>query len=114
MKLLFLTANLLGLALGTLKTVVPEVKSVMSSMTASFAPAVTYAGPTGSASVELKTSKSKKTSASAIPTQSPAPYWLEQIKHQGISAFNPTPESYQVFRNVKDFGATGELFQSVF
>ncbi|KAI5990344.1 glycoside hydrolase family 55 protein [Pisolithus marmoratus] len=35
------------------------------------------------------------------------PYWLESIKHQGTSAFNPNPSSYQVFRNVKDFGATG-------
>ena len=37
----------------------------------------------------------------------PAPYWLEEIKHQGISAFHPHPKSYQVFRNVKDFGAKG-------
>ncbi|KAI6153063.1 glycoside hydrolase family 55 protein [Pisolithus tinctorius] len=36
------------------------------------------------------------------------PYWLETIKHQGISAFNPDPSTYQVFRNVKDFGATGD------
>ncbi|KAI6165441.1 glycoside hydrolase family 55 protein [Pisolithus thermaeus] len=36
------------------------------------------------------------------------PYWLETIKHQGISAFNPDPATYQVFRNVKDFGATGD------
>ncbi|KAG6333026.1 hypothetical protein ID866_6061 [Astraeus odoratus] len=36
------------------------------------------------------------------------PYWLETIKHQGISAFNPSPSTYQVFRNVKDFGAKGD------
>ncbi|KIJ21365.1 glycoside hydrolase family 55 protein [Paxillus involutus ATCC 200175] len=35
------------------------------------------------------------------------PYWLETIKHQGTSAFNPDP-TYQVFRNVKDFGAKGD------
>ncbi|KAG6850606.1 hypothetical protein H0H93_011274 [Arthromyces matolae] len=29
------------------------------------------------------------------------PYWLETIKHQGISAYNANPSSYQVFRNVK-------------
>ena len=34
-------------------------------------------------------------------------YWLENIKHQGISAFHPDKNSYQVFRNVKDFGARG-------
>lgn len=36
------------------------------------------------------------------------PFWLESIKHQGISAFNSAPSSYQVFRNVKDFGAKGD------
>lgn len=35
-------------------------------------------------------------------------YWLEDIKHQGIAAFNPDASSYQVFRNVKDFGAKGD------
>jgi hypothetical protein len=36
------------------------------------------------------------------------PYWLETVKHQGTSAFNSDPSSYQVFRNVKDFGAKGD------
>lgn len=35
-------------------------------------------------------------------------FWLENIKHQGTAAFNPDPSSYQVFRNVKDFGAKGD------
>jgi hypothetical protein len=35
------------------------------------------------------------------------PYWLEKIKHRGISAYNPDP-SYKVFRNVKDYGAVGD------
>ncbi|EMC99022.1 glycoside hydrolase family 55 protein [Baudoinia panamericana UAMH 10762] len=35
-------------------------------------------------------------------------YWLADIKHQGIAAFNPSPDTYQVFRNVKDFGAVGD------
>ena len=33
-------------------------------------------------------------------------YWYEQIAHQGISAFGAG--GYQVYRNVKDFGAKGE------
>jgi len=46
-------------------------------------------------------------------TQPPSPsgtcnYWLDDIKHQGIAAFNPDPETYQVFRNVQDFGAKGD------
>lgn len=35
-----------------------------------------------------------------------ASYWLEDIRHQGFAAFNPDT-AYQVFRNVKDFGAKG-------
>ena len=34
------------------------------------------------------------------------PYWLENIAHRGTSAFGPS--GYQVFRNVKDFGAKGD------
>lgn len=42
-------------------------------------------------------------------TASPSdPYWMETIKHQGTSAFNPNPSTYQVFRNVKNFGAKGD------
>ncbi|KAF7317145.1 hypothetical protein HMN09_00449200 [Mycena chlorophos] len=36
------------------------------------------------------------------------PFWLQNMKHQGISAFNSDPSTYQVFRNVKDFGAKGD------
>ncbi|TFY80465.1 hypothetical protein EWM64_g3547 [Hericium alpestre] len=34
------------------------------------------------------------------------PYWQQNIQHQGTSAFGPA--GYQVFRNVKDFGAKGD------
>ncbi|KAK7449661.1 hypothetical protein VKT23_013135 [Stygiomarasmius scandens] len=37
-----------------------------------------------------------------------APYWRETIKHQGMSAFHPKSAKYQVFRNVKDYGAKGD------
>ena len=37
-----------------------------------------------------------------------ADYWMNEVKHQGIASFNPDPSSYQVFRNVKDFGAKGD------
>ncbi|KPI42190.1 Glucan 1,3-beta-glucosidase [Cyphellophora attinorum] len=33
-------------------------------------------------------------------------FWLEDIQHQGIAPY--APEGYQVFRNVKDFGAVGD------
>ena len=38
------------------------------------------------------------TSGTAAPT---APFWMEQIQHQGSAPFNPNPSGYQVFRNVK-------------
>ncbi|KAK3203293.1 hypothetical protein GRF29_112g805658 [Pseudopithomyces chartarum] len=37
-----------------------------------------------------------------------SPYWLETIQKQGRAAFNPSPGSYKVFRNVKDYGAKGD------
>ncbi|KAF8163174.1 exo-beta-1,3-glucanase [Crassisporium funariophilum] len=36
------------------------------------------------------------------------PFWMETIKHQGTAAFNANPTGYQVFRNVKNFGAKGD------
>ena len=36
------------------------------------------------------------------------PFWLENIKHQGQPAFNPNGTSYEVFRNVMDYGAVGD------
>ncbi|KZT68172.1 glycoside hydrolase family 55 protein [Daedalea quercina L-15889] len=36
------------------------------------------------------------------------PFWMQNIKHQGTSAFNSDPSSYTVFRNVMDYGATGD------
>ncbi|PIA94188.1 Glucan 1,3-beta-glucosidase [Cercospora beticola] len=35
-------------------------------------------------------------------------YWMQAARHQGIAAFNSNPSGYQVFRNVKDFGAKGD------
>ncbi|KAA8569809.1 hypothetical protein EYC84_002152 [Monilinia fructicola] len=35
-------------------------------------------------------------------------YWLEEIGHRGVAPFVSNVTSYQVFRNVKDFGAKGD------
>ncbi|KAK0185857.1 exo-beta-1,3-glucanase [Armillaria mellea] len=53
----------------------------------------------------LSPSKSAAAANEAYPGE---PFWLEAIRHQGTSPFNPDPGSYQVFRNVKDFGAVGD------
>ena len=39
-------------------------------------------------------------------------YWLADITHQGVAAFNPNPSRYRVFRNVKEYGARG-MFMTV-
>lgn len=36
-----------------------------------------------------------------------AGYWMEEIGHHGISPYHPD-DAYQVFRNVKEFGAVGD------
>ncbi|OCK96142.1 glycoside hydrolase family 55 protein [Cenococcum geophilum 1.58] len=35
-------------------------------------------------------------------------YWLKDITHQGLAAFNSNPSGYVVFRNVKDYGVPGD------
>ncbi|THC89427.1 hypothetical protein EYZ11_011128 [Aspergillus tanneri] len=47
-------------------------------------------------------------SPSTTPRVSPGSYWLADITHQGVAAFNANQSGYQVFRNVKDYGAKGD------
>jgi glucan 1,3-beta-glucosidase len=54
---------------------------------------------------EYSSSRSYTADGSDAGNAVDAPYWYENIPHQGISAFGP--QGYQVFRNVKDFGAQG-------
>lgn len=35
-------------------------------------------------------------------------YWMGNITHEGVAAFNSDPGSYEVFRNVMDYGAKGD------
>jgi glucan 1,3-beta-glucosidase len=91
---------------------IPWVESAVHSVTSQYSHFVHYHGPTGTAA-----SHPRPTSLGGhhppIPTHKPGAtscsYWLEDVKHQGIAAFNPSGSSYQVFRNVKDFGATGTM-----
>ena len=34
-------------------------------------------------------------------------FWYEYIAKQGVAPYNPQGSAYQVYRNVKDFGAKG-------
>lgn len=43
----------------------------------------------------------------ALATLGVTAYWLEDINHLGRSPYYPD-NKYQVFRNVKDYGAVGD------
>lgn len=73
-----------------------------SAAPSSRASGVTSASPTVAAAVGHS---SNLAAAAAAAVDDPA-YWLADIAHQGVAAFNPNP-SYKVFRNVKDYGAKG-------
>ncbi|KAF3932783.1 hypothetical protein ABW19_dt0207364 [Dactylella cylindrospora] len=45
---------------------------------------------------------------SSLEVRQAVPWWLGEVQHQGLAAFNSNPQGYQVFRNVKDFGAKGD------
>ncbi len=67
-------------------------------------PGVTQSSPTASSSAT-----SYSTSSASPPHASVcSDYWLEKIKHQGLAPFSSSPSTYQVFRNVKDYGAKGD------
>jgi len=38
---------------------------------------------------------------SGSTTSDASPFWMEKIKRQGKAPFNPDPDAYKVFRNVK-------------
>lgn len=48
------------------------------------------------------------TSTAENATIGDAHFWLEDIEHQGVAAFGQD-SNYQVFRNVKSFGAKGRV-----
>ncbi|MCJ1472557.1 hypothetical protein MMC13_001206 [Lambiella insularis] len=101
MRFLAALPCLLGLTAADFHVNIPEIVHAVEYVLSEFEPWPSYHGPTGT----LRTATATPT---ATPSATCSPYWLENIKHQGISAFNPDPATYQVFRNVKDFGAKGD------
>ena len=83
---------------------IPEVEDAVTSALHKYHPYTAYKGPDVPAATPAPAAAPKANLAS--PGSTGASYWLEQIKHQGIAAFNPDT-SYKTFRNVKDFGAKG-------
>ena len=80
---------------------IPEVEEAVTSALHEYHSYTAYKGSDNPAATPAPTAVPKANIASPG-----ASYWLEQIKHQGIAAFNPDT-SYKTFRNVKDYGAKG-------
>ena len=94
---------------------IPEVDAVVSSVLSSFSAYVTHAMHEATATAE-RVAATPTATTGAVTARSQAdgavadpPYWLADIPHQGIAAFNPNRDNYKVFRNVKDYGAVGTL-----
>lgn len=68
---------------------------------------LSFSNSTSSVPSSVSSSSTSSYSSSASPSSAACSYWMEDIKHQGNSSFNPDP-SYVVYRNVKDFGAKGD------
>jgi hypothetical protein len=62
--------------------------------------------PTSKSSVVKRAGSS--CSGTLTPDVTSAPMWIQGITHNGLASFNSNPSSYQVYRNVKDFGAKGD------
>ena len=111
MRLQSLLLLALPLALGE-KLVIPAVEKAIAQQNAEFKAYTAYTdGPVGTAKAIAASPTPKalfqvlnKQAVAAAATV--APYWYEQITHQGISAFNSN-KAYKVYRNVKDYGAKG-------
>lgn len=87
----------------------PEVAAFTRSILSEYSLYTDYNGPTAALSSEM--AKATSLPAARLLAAAAAPscdFWMETIKHQGYAAFNANPGSYQVFRNVKDFGAVGD------
>lgn len=82
---------------------IPGVDVIVKSVLHKMSNYTAYHGPTHSASAIHPATTTGALQNKRQTTSTP--YWLEQISHQGISAFGPG--GYTVFRNVKDYGARG-------
>ncbi|KLU82128.1 hypothetical protein MAPG_01205 [Magnaporthiopsis poae ATCC 64411] len=66
--------------------------------------------PTGTGTAPTHTRSTVSTSSSSTAVSPPActDHWLAKIDHQGFAPYVPSPSTYKVFRNVKDYGAKGD------
>jgi hypothetical protein len=74
-----------------------QIQDAVSSLTSAFSPWVTY-------TADPSPDHGPPSKKPLLPP--PSQYWLGNITHQGVAPL--ASPGYQVFRNVKDFGAKGE------
>jgi glucan 1,3-beta-glucosidase len=89
----------------------PWVESIVDFTTQEFSPYITFKGHPhphhpGSPETQASTTSSSTPKPTETSTNTPEGYWLSDMHHQGVAAFNPNP-GYKVFRNVKDYGVRG-------
>lgn len=77
---------------------IPQVEASVQSMLHNLSDYVNYKAPPGVQQQHMGPEK-------LVVQDASTPYWYENINHQGISPFGPG--GYVVFRNVRDYGATG-------
>lgn len=90
---------------------IPAVDALVSSALLPLEQYMSFDAPTkiASAAVSFETKVAANVhSAVAAVAAADTAYWLADIAHQGVAAFNSNPSGYTVFRNVKDYGAKGE------
>lgn len=86
---------------------IPAVSSVVNSALSEFSIYVTHALDPTAAATSTPAKVTDKAEIHARGAVTDPTYWLANIGHHGIAAFNSNPSSYTVFRNVKDYGAKG-------
>nr|OQO20319.1 hypothetical protein B0A51_12479 [Rachicladosporium sp. CCFEE 5018] len=84
---------------------IPEIDRYVHSMLDKYNKYTKYPGPSPT---YWQHPSPRPTKPVPKPPVDKCSFWMENIKHQGVAAFNPSPSTYQVFRNVKDFGAQGD------
>ena len=87
---------------------IPEVDAVVQDTLNKYSNYTHYKGANSTSNVTVASGNLTRPAFQNLVAVSDPTYWLADVTHQGISAFN-TDKSYQVFRNVKDFGAKGTL-----
>ncbi|KAJ5823632.1 hypothetical protein N7447_005972 [Penicillium robsamsonii] len=89
---------------------IPTVDAIVSSAMVPFEKYMSFGAATkvATAAAGFKTNTASAKHGVAAVAAADTPYWLADIAHQGIAAFNPNPSGYTVFRNVKDYGAKGD------